>query len=169
MKTFAPSSRPPLLTFRSFLTIPNFFSTYQFTHTKNHYIFSDKLKLLVVNLKQTKLADEEDRLWGLDKWARLFKAATWEEIKMIAANNEALTDAANTMHSSLQDFLVRENCIRREWYEQDEREKKRLLAELQHTLDKRQNTIMEQQSTITKQQSTIAELQKLLDEHGIQY
>lgn len=37
------------------------------------------------------LAAEEDKAWEIDYWARLFKATTWEEIKMIAKQNAEIT------------------------------------------------------------------------------
>ncbi len=33
---------------------------------------------------QIKFATAEDKRYNIDKWAKLFKAKTWEEIKMLA-------------------------------------------------------------------------------------
>ena len=47
--------------------------------------------LNVLSLKQIELATEEDKFWELDRWAALFSAKTWRDIKMIAKNNEVDT------------------------------------------------------------------------------
>lgn len=51
---------------------------------KNHILYSNKLILRVIDLTHIDLATEEDLAYGIDHWARLFKASTWEELKMIA-------------------------------------------------------------------------------------
>ena len=38
----------------------------------------------MVDSSKTDLATEEDKAWEIDHRARLFKAKTWEELKMIA-------------------------------------------------------------------------------------
>lgn len=38
----------------------------------------------MVNLTLTDIETEDDRIWGFDYWAKLFKAKTWEELNMIA-------------------------------------------------------------------------------------
>jgi len=62
-----------------------------------HRIYSDKFSLYVLDLSQIDLATEEDCFWQVDEWAKLFKATTWEEIKMIADKNEYLTETSNTL------------------------------------------------------------------------
>lgn len=44
---------------------------------KNHILYSDKLMLRVIDLTHIDLATEEDQAYGIDHWARLFKASTW--------------------------------------------------------------------------------------------
>lgn len=55
---------------------PEFYATYQLLNVKNHEIYSSKFALSVVNLNQIELATEEDRTYGIDHWAQLFKATT---------------------------------------------------------------------------------------------
>ena len=62
------------------------------------FLYSDKLALGVVDLKHIELANEEDRTFEIDHWARLFKATTWEEIKMIATNNEYMKEATQALY-----------------------------------------------------------------------
>ena len=89
---------------------PEFYATYKLQNIKNSELYSDKLVLSVVNLNQIELATEEDRKYGIDRWARLFKATTWEAIKMLAETNEYLSDTAETMLESSQDISIRTFC-----------------------------------------------------------
>ena len=50
----------------------------------------------MLDLTQISLATEKKRSCQLDCWARFFKAATWDELNMLAQNNETLKDAAST-------------------------------------------------------------------------
>lgn len=63
------------LDFTLFEEYPEFFSTYMFMNTKNHMIYSDKLKLHVIDLTCIHLAAAEDKACGIDYWANLFKAS----------------------------------------------------------------------------------------------
>jgi cell division protein FtsB len=65
--------------------------------TKNSNIYSDKFVLSVVDLSKINLATEEDKAYGIDKWAKLFKATTWEELKTMAAQNTVFEDVAKSM------------------------------------------------------------------------
>ena len=48
----------------------------------------------VIELKHIELATEADKQYGIDTWARLFKAKTWEEIKMITKDNPSMNSTA---------------------------------------------------------------------------
>ena len=86
---------------------PEFYATYKLLNIKNQELYSDKFALSVVNLNQVDKATEEDRKYGIDHWARLFKADTWEAIKKMAQENEYISDAAETMLESSQDTSIR--------------------------------------------------------------
>ena len=66
------------LDFTLFPEDPEFYASYMLLNTKSHYLFSGKFKLCVVNLERIDLATEEDKVHGIDYWARLFKAKTWK-------------------------------------------------------------------------------------------
>ncbi len=78
------------LDYTLFVQYPEFCVTYKLFNVKSHQIYNDSLTLSVVNLSRIDLATEEDKEYHIDDWARLFKATTWEEIKMLAAKNEYL-------------------------------------------------------------------------------
>ena len=79
---------------------PEFYATYQLLNIKNHEKYSDKFTLSVVNLNQIELATEEDRQYGIDHWARLFRADTWEVIKKMAQNNEYISISVTRCRSN---------------------------------------------------------------------
>jgi len=111
-----PAVHISILDFTLFPESPSFYSCNKLMDKKNYHIYSDKFALNVLDLKQIDLATDEDRAWNLDYWARLFKATTWEEIKMIAMDNEYLQEASNALYDLNADFNVRERCRNREEY-----------------------------------------------------
>ena len=81
---------------------------------KTHKIYSSKFVLKVVELNQTKLATEEDKMYKIDQWARLFKATTWEDLRMCASNDAAMESAVNMMYEYNAEEAVRDMCRARE-------------------------------------------------------
>lgn len=112
---------------------PEFYATYKMLNVKNYLVYSDKFTLSVVNLKEINRATEEDKAYQIDYWARIFKAKTWEDIKMLAKENEYMQEAANSLYVANADEIVREQCRAREDAERRERtlerDKRRLSQE----------------------------------------
>ena len=67
-----------------------------------------------INLRATELASEEDRRNGLVLWARLFKAESWEELKMLAQENTVVDQTISSVWQLTQDRAIREQMQRRE-------------------------------------------------------
>ena len=109
------------LDFTLFPEFPEFYAKYQLLNVKNHLVYSDKFTLSVIDLTQIKLATAEDKAGQLDYWASLFKANTWEEIKMIAKNNSYFSEAAETMYQLSADEEIRLQCQARADFERLER------------------------------------------------
>ena len=112
---------------------PEFYSTYKLLNVKNNAKYSDKFTLSVVNLKHIDMATEEDKKYHIDKWASMFKATTWEEIKMIAGKDEYLNEAASELYKRLADLAVLEEYEARERYYRDQ---ERLSKLEQETVEK---------------------------------
>ena len=151
-----------------------------------HRIYSDKFSLYVLDLSQIDLATGEDCFWQVNEWAKLFKATTWEEIKMIADKNEYLTETSNTLCDLYADRNVRERCLdrieynlRMKRYEDAIKEKdatiKELVAEnakaleekdalIRKLMEEKDKTIEEQDKTIEEKERTIKEQSIALDE-----
>lgn len=94
----SPAIHIGFLDFTPFPEVPEFYATYRMMNVKNHHLYSSKFSLCVINLTRIDLATEEDREWNIDHWASLFKATTWEELKMIANENESMQEAAQTLY-----------------------------------------------------------------------
>jgi len=124
------------LDFTLFPSYPEFYSKHMLMNVKNHHVFSDKLNLSVVDLSKIELSTEEDKAYGIDYWARLFKAKTWEEIKMLAEKDEYMQEAAGSIFMANADEMIRQRCLAREEAERHERTMKRDMKKLQ---DENQN------------------------------
>lgn len=127
-----------------------------------HRIYSDKFQVNVLELKQIELATEEDKKWNLDFWAKLFKARTWEELKMIAKDNEYFTEASNTLCDLYADFNVRERCRDREDYELEQKY-------LHDTIDQLTKMHEQDQRKIEQQGAQIEQLTRALNEMRTQF
>lgn len=132
---------------------PEFYGTYKLLNVKNHSKYSDKFTLSVINLKHIDLATEEDKKYHIDKWAALFKATTWEEIRMIAGKDEYLNEASSELFKRLADLAVQEECEAREQYYRE----KQYLVELQHELAEAQKEAAKATQTAAKAEKTANE------------
>ena len=131
------------------------FSTYMFKNVKNNVIFSDKLKLFVVDLTRIDMATEEDKACGIDRWARLFKATTWEEIKMLSSTDIFLAEAAETAYQLSAEEMIRMQCEAREDYYRQQRyiqKKMKRLEELQQSNAEKDDEIARLKAQLSKLQ-----------------
>lgn len=157
-----------LLDYTLFSECPEFYATYKFRNVKNHHLYSDKLRLCVVDLSRIDLATDEDKFYQIDYWALLFKSATWEEIKMLAKDNSYIADAASTVYQLSQDELIRLQCEAQEDYY-------RTQLGLKHEIDKWKTSTAELtdrvQELSSKNEVLASEKRQLLAwaiEHGYQ-
>ena len=144
---------------------PEFYASYQLANISqenNPYIYSDKLRISVVNLTQIELATEKDKAYGIDLWAKVFKATTWEEINMLAENNEYLQEVVSGVRQLTEEEQIRQQCQAREDFIYWERIRE---AEYKRELQGQANKIAELTDTITEQAGTIAELNALLSHY----
>ena len=122
---------------------------------KNHHIYSSKFILNVLDLTQIDLATDEDKAYRIDYWTRLFKARTWEELKMIAEKDENLCEASESLYILNADDITRQKCRAR----QDELRWKEKATRKIDTLT-RENEVLTQENEALVQE--IATLKKLL-------
>ena len=138
------------LEFTLFEDAPEFYSEYKMINAKNHRIYSDKFILRVVDLSKIELAIEEDKAFQIDYWAHLFRAKTWEELKMLAKDNDYLQEAAESLYIANADEIVRQQCRAREDAERRERTLVRDLRIAEEKLAKKDEMIRELQDRISK-------------------
>ena len=155
---------------------PSFYATYKLTDVKTHHLFTDKLSIRVVDLTNISLATAEDKRYNIDKWAKLFKAKTWEEIKMLAKQDISLSAAAETIYELSEDERIQQECEAREDFllrqqgltdtitEQGQKivEQDQKIAEQDQTIAERDQTIAEQAQAITDLKQEIARLKEHL-------
>ena len=132
---------------------PEFYSSYRLLNEKTYTPYSDKFILRVVNLRQIDFATDEDRANRIDYWARLFTATTWEEIKMLAKNNEFIASASQSLYESNADEITREKCRARENY-----------ICLERTLAEQEKRLAEQEAELADKDKIIKNLKKQLAE-----
>jgi predicted transposase/invertase (TIGR01784 family) len=162
------------LDFIPFPEVPEFYATYKLLNVKNHHVYSDKFVLSVVSLREIELATEEDKAWKIDYWARLFKATTWEEIKMIAKKDPAFQEASETLYVMNSDETIRAQCQAREdyyWMERSrKREYERVLTELESANSKVSRLASENgtlHSELDAANSKVTDLMQYIAEQGI--
>ena len=114
-------------------------------------------------------ATEEDKAYHIDYWAKLFKATTWEELRMLAQEQQVLRSTVETIYRVNADELVRAELEAREeglrlqrTYDNEIKQQLKTMTEQQSTISEQQSTIDEQQATIDEQQSTINEQQSTI-------
>ena len=156
------------LNFTLFEEDKEFFSTNMFTNIKNHRIYSDKLKLLVVDLTCIELATEEDKNRHTDQLAKLFKATTWEEINMLASDNTIIENTAETIYRLSADEAIRELCEAREDYYRLQRTIQIEIDEQKTQIDEQKTQIDEQKTQIEHQQSQLEQQQSKIDQQKSQ-
>ena len=159
------------LDYTLFEECPEFYSTYKLMNVNNHKIYNDKFTLCVVDLTQIDLATDEDKKYHIGYWTRLFKAGTWEEIRMIAAKNEYLREAANTIFELSADEQIRKQCRDREEYYQDLRNYEKAIAQKDAVIAEKdvllQKTIMEKDTLLQAAATEVERLRELMRKHGI--
>ena len=153
--TAMPTVHIGILNFTPFPDIPEFYASYKLLNEKTHHIYSDKFSLRMLDLTCIHLATPHDKAWRLDYWARLFKATTWEEIKMIAKNNTDLTEASETLYTLNADYMIRKQCEARADY-----------YRLHNTINKKLNALTAEVESLTSEnQSLNSKVQNLTQDN----
>lgn len=145
------------LDYTLFKDYPEFYATYKLSNVKNHHVYSDNFVLSVVDLSKIDLATEEDRKYHIDYWASLFKASTWEDIKMLASKNEYLNEASKTIFQLSADEQIRKRCRDREEYYQDLRNYEREMEKMRKTISENKAVISEKDAIIFQNSAALAE------------
>ncbi len=119
-------------------------------------LYSDKLRLSVLDLTHIELATEEDQAFHINDWASLFKAATWEEIKMLAQKDAYIEEACNTIYQLTQEEKIRLQCEAREDYYRRQRTTQAYIANQENKINEQESRITAQENQIAVQENQIA-------------
>ena len=149
-----------LLDYTLFPEHPEFYSTYQFLNVKNHTLYSDKLRISVLNLSRIDLATEEDKQYQLDHWAALFKAKTWEELQMLAQNNNYFKEASETVYQLTQEEEIRQQCLAREDYNRTMKGIENNFATQKHEISTLKKDLADANRQLSKQSQQLSKYQQ---------
>ena len=152
------------LNYTLFPEAPEFFATYELRNRKSGKLYSSKFSIHVLDLTKIDLASEEDKKYGIDRWARLFMAKTWEELRMVAKNNPDLLQASNELYTINKDDLIRQQARARADAEFWERNRNARIKKLEEALIEKDNSIAEKNSMIAEKDNTLAEKNSMIAE-----
>lgn len=149
------------LDFTLFKEHSEFYATYRMMNEKNHQVYTDKFVLSVVDLNHIELATQEDREWKIDYWASLFKATTWEELKMLAQQNSILENAVETIYELTADETVQEQCKAREKHV---REMRTVLTEKEMAVQEKEMAVREKDKAVQERDKALQEKERAIQE-----
>jgi predicted transposase/invertase (TIGR01784 family) len=154
-----PAYQVGFIDFSLFDDHPEFFATYQMRNSHDNHLYTDRFNLIVISLNQIELATDEDKAHGIDRWARLFKSKTWEELIMVANDDKYMTSAiesvflTNADKNAIKIAREREDFLRAEAYKKNQLQK---LSKENKDLSKKNKDLTK---VVTDQAATIAQLQ----------
>ena len=158
-----------ILDFTLFEEVPEFYACYKMLNVKNHHVFNEKFVLNVLDLKRIDLATEEDRRYEIDCWARMFKAGTWEELRMIAEKNKYMSEAAMAMYELNADEIIRQQCMAREEYNRYEKMMARKLAEANEQLAEARKDAEEAKERAEQEHRNVVEATRQFEQERSNY
>ena len=115
-----PAIQISILDFDLFEEIEELCSRYYLTNENaeyhNHY--TDGFAIYVLNLRQiyNEKVIQKEQNTELYQWAKLFRAESWEEIRMLAEKNEIFDECVCTMAQLTEDEKIRMQCEARNDY-----------------------------------------------------
>ena len=118
----------------------------------------------MIDLTRIDLATEEDKHYEIDRWAKLFKAATWEELKMIAKNDPDLMQASDELYKVNKDDILRQQARARADAEFWEKVHNARMEKMQEELSKKDAIISEKENVILEKNSVILEKDSVISE-----
>ncbi len=149
------------LNFTLFHDQPEFFATYELRNKKTGHLYSSKFAIHVLDLTQIELATEEDKYYEIDRWARLFKATTWEELRMTARNNPDLLKASNDLYTVNSDEIIRQQARARADAEFWERNRNAKIKQLEDIITENKKMLAEKDAELLQLKEELAKLKHI--------
>ena len=141
----------------------------------NYFDFSKNSEAFIgfVSNILSDIVTEEDKAYQIDYWARIFKAKTWEDIKMLAKENEYMQEAAKSLYVANADEIVREQCRAREDAERRERTAERNYRKAMQEKSKLIAQVSEQAAQLSEKDAQLREKDRntarALFQNGVDY
>ena len=95
------------------------YSDYFLYNPETGHKYSDKFGIYMLQLNQLGNPEDEKNMPEIYYWARLFKATTWEEIRMLAEKNESIKHSIVTLKELTADEKAKMQMEARERYRRD--------------------------------------------------
>ena len=151
--------------FTLFKEAPAFYSDYKLINTRqDKLVYTEKLIITNIDLTNIDLASEEDKKYKLDEWSSLFKAATWEDMKMLAEKNAAVGKAISAVWQLTEEERIREQCRAREDWIVNDIWKMNKIAQQEQELKKKDDAIKEKDDAIKEKDAAIKEKDDVIKE-----
>ena len=134
-----------------------FYGTYMMLNEKTHRVFSDKLKISVLNLRKVEYATKDDSDYMIDYWAKVFKAKSWEELKMLAEKSEVMQEGIVTLRELTADEEVRMQM----WAREDHN---RIIRTYEHRIEGLETEVAQKDAELEQKDAEIERLKALLEQ-----
>lgn len=136
-----------------------FYSEYRLLNTLNHKEYSSKFEIRVLSLSQLENASAEKKTDpnGLYHWAKMFKASTWEELRMIAQDNPMMNSFVGTVMQLTAEEKVAQACERRRRYSNDIATYEEEIATAKTKLEVLNNELANKENLIADKNTEIAD------------
>ena len=143
--------------------VDDFYSEYRLQHTLHHTDYSSKFVIKVLSLNQLENATDAERSTpnGLYYWAKMFKASSWEELKMIAKDNPMMTSLVGTVMKLSAEEKVTQACEARRRYSND-------IATYEEMISTREARVNELDAALAEKNIEIADREAALAEKNIE-
>ena len=144
-----------ILDFTLFADNPKFHSIYYLSDIENHFIYTSKFSIRVLDLTQINQAFNGQE--QLVFWAKMFQAKTQEDFDMLATENQLASTMSDAMKRFYEQKNIADQCRAREDYYNRKRAIEELINKQASTISSQADTITIQADTITAQASEISE------------
>lgn len=147
---------------------PEFCATYMLSNVKTNRIYTSKFQLKVVVLNHAEIATDEDKYYKIDRWAKLFKSTTWEELRMCAGEDPAMQSAVKMVYEYNEEEAVRDMCRARKeaiaFEEYIKQEKEHLLSQKEALESEIKQTVVEKEAYRQRAESLEVEVEGMKSE-----
>ncbi|MBR5969670.1 MAG: PD-(D/E)XK nuclease family transposase [Lachnospiraceae bacterium] len=150
-KKIKPATHVGIVDFDLFPEQPEFYARYLMMNVKNHNVYTPNFMLNVLSLRHIDKATEEDHKSQLVYWAKMFRAKTWEDLKLLAGQSGVFEEVYSKM--------AKVNADARQHYLMEAHEK------YLHDLAGAQVGLKESRRELRKAKREIKEYKQEIEEH----